>query len=149
MSMYFEYSYGNDVVSTFGPRLYAGDYASNISNQAVNRWEPDNTSSNFPRAGAYTGVNVNSIAYSFAVQNGSFLRLKTIQLNYDLRSPKVKWLKGANIYITGSNVFNLNHYTWGYDPEVSSNSGNPVEMGTDSYAYPANRSFLVGVNLKF
>ncbi|MEO6838726.1 MAG: TonB-dependent receptor, partial [Ginsengibacter sp.] len=116
---------------------------------ALNRWEPDNTQSNYPRADAYLGINVNSEAYSFAVQNGSFLRLKTLQISYNLAVKKLKWLKGASVYATGSNLFILDHYTWGYDPEVSSNSGSPVRMGQDTYAYPGNRSFIFGINLKF
>jgi len=147
LNMYFEYSYGNDVINTLGPRWFAGDYGSNVGKIALGRWEPDNTQSNIPRAGADERINVNSEAYSFAVQNGSFLRLKTLQLRYDLSSKKIKWMKGASIYFTGSNLFILDHYSWGYDPEVSSNSASPVLGGQDTYAYPANRSFIFGINL--
>lgn len=149
LKMYFEYSYGNDVINALGTRWFAGDYASNVGQVALKRWEPSNTQSDIPRAGADERINVNSQAYSFAVQNGSFLRLKTLQLIYDLDIKKIKWMRGASIYFTGSNLFNLTHYTWGYDPEVSSNGTSPVLGGGDQASYPQNRSFLFGINLKF
>ncbi len=147
LNLYFEYSYGNDVINTLGPRWFAGDYGSNTTKTTLGRWTPDNTQSNIPRAGADIQINVNSQAYSFAVQDGSFLRLKTLQLSYDLSSKKIKWMKGARIYFTGSNLFILDHYSWGYDPEVSSSGTSPVLGGQDSYAYPENRSFIFGIHL--
>ncbi len=149
LNVYFEYSYGNDVINSLGVRWFAGDYASNVGAIAVNRWTPENTQSNIPRAGADAEINVNSQAYSFAVQNGSFLRLKTLRLSYDLTPAKIKWLQGASLYFVGSNLFLVDHYTWGYDPEVSNNGINPVLQGGDQASYPQNRSFIFGLNLKF
>jgi hypothetical protein len=83
------------------------------------------------------------------VQDGSFLRLKTLQLSYDLTPARIKWLQGASIYVTGSNLFLLNHYKWGYDPEVNSSGTDPILRGMDGYSYPQNRSFIAGINLKF
>ena len=78
LNMYFSYSYGNDVINSLGPRLFAGEYASNVGAQALNRWTPDNNQSNLPGVGASGLFDVNSQAYSFAVQDGSFFRLKTV-----------------------------------------------------------------------
>lgn len=149
LNMYFEYSYGGDVINGLGTRWFAGDYASNVGSIALNRWQPSNTQSNIPRAGADAEINVNSQAYSFAVQNGSFLRLKTLQLSYDLTPRKIKWLQGASVYFIGSNLFILDHYTWGYDPEVNTNGTSSVLQGGDQASYPQNRAFILGINLKF
>lgn len=147
--VYFEYSHGNDVINSLGTRWFAGDYASNVGRIALQRWTPDNTRSDIPRAGADALINVNSQAYSFAVQDGSFLRLKTLQLSYDISPKRLTWLHNASIFFTGSNLFLHHHYTWGYDPEVSGNGTSPVLAGGDQASYPQNRSFLFGLNLKF
>ncbi|HTJ11817.1 MAG TPA: TonB-dependent receptor [Dinghuibacter sp.] len=149
LNIYFEYSHGNDVINSLGTRWFAGDYASNVGAIATGRWEPSNTTSNIPRAGADARINVNSQAYSFAVQNGSFLRLKTLQLSYNLSPRNLKWMHDASLFFTASNLWIHDHYTWGYDPEVSTNGTSPVLAGGDQASYPQNRSFLFGINLKF
>jgi TonB-linked SusC/RagA family outer membrane protein len=149
LNAYFNYSYGNDIINSFGPRLFAGEYASNVGKIALDRWTPVNNQSNIPGVGASAAINVNSQAFSFAVQDGSFLRLKTLQLTYSLPVNKIKWLQDASIYFTGNNLFNLNNYSWGFDPEVNSSGTDPVLRGFDGYTYPQNRSFILGINLKF
>ena len=149
LDLYFNYSYGNDIINSLGPRFFVGNYDSNLSDRLLKRWTPTNNQSNVPGVGAYTGTDVNSQAYSFSVQDGSFLRLKTLTLKYDLTSEKVKWMQGASVYITGSNLFVFDHYTWGYDPEVNSEGTSPVLRGFDGYSYPQNRSLILGINLNF
>lgn len=148
LSAFFQYSYGNDIINTFAPRLFMGEYASNVGAQAVDRWTLDNQTSNLPRVGSYTLYSVNTQAYSFAVQDGSFLRLKTLQLNYQLKSDNINWLNQANIFLTGSNLFLWTDYNWGYDPEVNSNGTHAVIRGFDGYNYPQNRSIVLGLNVK-
>lgn len=148
MNAFFQYTYGNDVVNSFGPRLFMGEYASNVAAQQTGRWTLENNQSDLPRVGSHSVYSVNTQAYSFAVQDGSFLRLKTLQLNYNISSERIKWLKNASIYVTGSNLFLLDRYKWGYDPEVNSNGTNAVLRGFDGYSYPQNRSFIFGINLK-
>lgn len=82
------------------------------------------------------------------LQNGSFLRLKTVTLSYDLPLPQITSVfKSANLYVTAQNLFTITKYT-GYDPEVSS-SLDPLNLGTDYNAYPNYRTFLVGVKFGF
>ncbi len=148
-NMYLAYTYGNDIINSFGPRLFLGEFASNVGKTVLQRWTPKNNQSNIPGVGANATADVNSQAYSYAVQDGSFLRLKTLQINYDLPVTKIKWMQGASIYLTGTNLFIIDHYTYGYDPEVNSQGTNSILRGFDDYSYPANRSFIIGVNLKF
>jgi len=89
---------------------------------------------------------------SWAVENGSFLRLSTLTLGYSL--PK-KLLKKAHIeslrfYATVNNVFCITGYS-GFDPEVSTmrRNGSTLTPGVDYSAYPKSRSFVFGLNLNF
>lgn len=149
LDAFFQYSKGNDVINDFAPRLFLGEYASNVGAQAVDRWTVDNPEGNYPHVGSSTKYNVNPRAYSFAVQDGSFLRLKTLQLGYRFQSRQVSWLKNAKLYMTANNLFLITNYNWGYDPEVNSQGTSSVLRGMDGYNYPQNRSFLVGLNVNF
>ena len=82
------------------------------------------------------------------LKDGSFLRIKTITLSYELPLPKLtSAFKSANIYVTAQNLLTFTKYT-GYDPEVSS-SLDPLNLGTDYNAYPNYKTFLFGVKFGF
>ena len=87
--------------------------------------------------------------HSWAVEDGSFLRLNNITLGYSL---PVKSLIGARMnrlrfYVTANNIAVITNYS-GYDPEVSVRN-NPLTPGLDYSAYPKSRSFIFGVNASF
>ena len=80
------------------------------------------------------------------IENISFLRLKQLVIGYQL--PK-NWLKGsfikdANVYLSGENLFLLTNYS-GVDPEII----NPYSGKDDGTQYPLNRKVTLGLNLKF
>ncbi|WP_316814311.1 TonB-dependent receptor [Pedobacter heparinus] len=85
---------------------------------------------------------------SWAIEDGSFLRLNNITLGYTF---PVKLLSKAKInklrvYVTANNVAVITGYS-GYDPEVNVRSSNPVTPGVDYSAYPRSRTYLFGINL--
>ncbi|MBB5438371.1 TonB-linked SusC/RagA family outer membrane protein [Pedobacter sp. AK017] len=85
---------------------------------------------------------------SWAVEDGSFLRLNNITLGYTF---PVKLLSRAKInklrvYVTANNVAVITGYS-GFDPEVNVRSSNPVTPGVDYSAYPRSRTYLFGINL--
>jgi hypothetical protein len=86
--------------------------------------------------------------HSWAIEDGSFLRINNITLGYTLpaRISRKAKLDRARFYITANNIAVLTNYS-GYDPEVSARRSNPVTPGVDYSAYPSARTFLVGVNL--
>lgn len=94
------------------------------------------------------------VVSSWAIEDGSFLRLNNVTLGYSLpRSVLSKIsLTQLRLYATVNNVFVLTSYS-GYDPEVSSpvrnSSYNALTPGVDYSAYPKSRSFTVGINAKF
>lgn len=90
------------------------------------------------------------IFHSWAVEDGSFLRLSSLSLGYTLPREMLKkvHIQNLRLYITASNLFVLTKYT-GYDPEVDTRRRSPLTPGVDYSAYPKSRSFNVGMNLSF
>jgi TonB-dependent starch-binding outer membrane protein SusC len=87
------------------------------------------------------------------LEDGSYVRLKTVSLSYDVPLPKLTGgvIKKVTVYITGQNLFTLTHYS-GYDPEVNSYSnsgGNYTSLNTDYNPYPNVRSYMAGLKLGF
>ena len=87
---------------------------------------------------------------SFAVEDGSFIRINNITLGYSLPRSVLQKLKVARIRIYGTvnNVAVLTHYT-GYDPEVNTRTSTPLTPGVDYSAYPRSRTFIFGTNVTF
>lgn len=87
--------------------------------------------------------------HSWAIEDGSFLRINNITLGYTVPARAVRALKMEKIrlYVTANNVALITGYS-GYDPEVSVRS-NPLTPGLDYSAYPKSRSFIFGLNATF
>jgi TonB-linked SusC/RagA family outer membrane protein len=87
---------------------------------------------------------------TFAIEDGSFLRINNVSLGYTFNS---KWLStfkiaSLRLYGTANNLATLTGYS-GYDPEVDARRGSPVTSGVDYSAYPRSRTYLVGANVSF
>ena len=82
------------------------------------------------------------------VEDGSYLRLKNITLNYDIPIKPDNFIDSANIYVTGSNLFTWTDYS-GYDPEITTFMYDGLIQGVDWNNKPNSKSVLVGVNLTF
>ncbi|WP_221393722.1 TonB-dependent receptor [Dyadobacter sp. NIV53] len=109
----------------------------------TDRWTPTNptnkNSSAIPVAVSYTS-NVNSRA----VENASYLRLKTVQLTYNFPTGKWKSVRGVQVYVTAQNLFTITKYT-GFDPEVSAFGTSNVRA--DYNAFPLSRTFTAGLSI--
>jgi TonB-dependent starch-binding outer membrane protein SusC len=149
LDFYLQGSYGNAIYNQLGPRFFFGGYLANIHAMALDRWTEENYMSDIPRAGSSPIVNLDKDVHSTDVQDGSFLRLKTLRLTYKIPTSAISWLNSARIYVMGDNLFSLNNYDWGYDPEVNARGTHSVLRGYDAYTYPSSRSFTVGFNVEF
>jgi hypothetical protein len=87
---------------------------------------------------------------SWAIEDGSFLRLNNLTVGYTLpkRLTTKFYIQKLRLYATGYNLFILTKYT-GYDPEVDTRRTTPATPGVDYSAYPKSRSYNVGVNITF
>jgi len=106
-------------------------------NAGANIWQPIRTTTGF-------------YPMSFAVEDGSFLRINNITLGYNLPKKIISRAKitSLRIYATVYNVATLTSYS-GYDPDVNAKRANPLTPGVDYSAYPRGRTFLAGLNVSF
>lgn len=148
LELFFQGSYGNEIYNSQGSFMFFGDFGSNLFKYAEQPWSESNPNSNTPAAGAFPyNINVNSMSYSVNVQDGSYLKLKTLKLGYTIPSNTVSWMNRFNVYILFNNLFTITGYDWGYDPDVTGDHA--IARGVDGMAYPQNRSVQVGFNVEF
>ncbi|WP_138991753.1 TonB-dependent receptor [Larkinella sp. C7] len=112
-----------------------------------NHWTPTNTTAKYPVIS-----RANSYNYSDRfVEDGSYLRLRNIQLAYNLPLQKmgVTWMRTAQVYASGQNLLTLTKYSW-WDPETNSQGGaNSIGQGIDHYSYPTSKSVTFGLRVGF
>lgn len=138
---------GNDIVD--GTRAYDRAY-NNYTTAVFDRWHGEGTSNTTPRVTLGDELNNNYRRFSdLYVHNGAFLRIKSVNLGYDLKKTLLPHLpmEQCRLYISGLNLFTFTHYH-GLDPEVGYGI-DPWSAGTDLGYYPQPRTILFGLNVKF
>jgi TonB-dependent starch-binding outer membrane protein SusC len=128
-------------------------FAGNRSKRMVyESWEPGKTNAKLPILRSNDVVS--SQPSTYYLEDGSFLRLKNVQLTYDIPANVLSRLGigKASVYIQGQNLLTFTKYT-GLDPEInlrnSSGTDQDRQIGVDEGAYPAYRATLIGLNLSF
>lgn len=112
-----------------------------------NHWTPTNTNAKYPIISRNTTTRVSNRF----IEDGSYLRLRTIQLAYNLPMEKlgVKWIRNLQVYGSGQNLLTLTKYSW-WDPEVNSRGGsNSTMQGIDHNSYPTAKSWTIGLRAGF
>lgn len=154
LDVFFQGQYGNDIFNIRTQASYYGRGEQNLDSRVLNRWQEGvNETSDIPRAGASTSLfNPNS---TVNIEDGSFLRLKTATLNYNLPLDKIgleNTLSAFNVYVTGTNLFLLSKFKLG-DPETSNFSASSglgsVSQGFASGTYPYAKSVTLGLKMEF
>ena len=102
-----------------------------------------------PRA-VYGDPNSNSRASDRFVENGSYLRLKNVNLGFNLPSSMASRLhmRKVRIFAAAQNLVTVTNYK-GFDPEVSTFNSAPLSAGTDFLSAPQAKTYTFGVNLGF
>jgi TonB-linked SusC/RagA family outer membrane protein len=114
----------------------------------LNRWTPQNTVTDVPRA-VFGDPNNNRRTSDRFLEDGSYIRLKNIVLGYTVPRTileKTKVLRSARIYVSSQNLLTFTKYK-GLDPEVNTFSGNNIALGTDFLTFPQARTITFGVNI--
>ena len=141
---YFSFIYGNDIFNETDSRL-AVAFDNNTFHRFVNRWTPENTNTDIPSAaGVERPLTMSSTAL---IEDGSFLRLRNLNVAYNIPMDKISWVKNLKVYVSGTNVFLLDHYS-GYDPEINRGTSN-TRRGYDLAQDPAVKTWTLGVKLDF
>jgi len=114
---------------------------------ALNRWTGPGTSNTEPRVNL-NDPNQNARVSDRFVEDGSFVRIKNMQIGYSLPGMLTKkWhIQKFRVYASASNLFTFTKYS-GLDPEIGALSA--LEIGIDRGFYPQSRSFLTGISLTF
>ncbi|MFT3902643.1 MAG: TonB-dependent receptor [Niabella sp.] len=149
LNLFIQGSQGNKIANY----MYSVMYSTSMrewgnSKDMVNRWTPQNPNSDLPRVNA-SDPNQNDRFSGRYVENGSYARLRTLQLGYTL--PKLfknNFISKARIYISADNLVTLTKYS-GFNPEMGDLWGNPLNAGVDMASYPTPRVFTFGCNLNF
>lgn len=166
LSIYITYSYGNKVLNaTKLTNTRIGQLNRNALSQASSEHrfmtiDKKGNKITDPQALAalnegktfaayYDSEQGDTYIHSWAVEDGSYIKLSNITFGYTLPKKLVKKMKieKLRIYATGANLYTLTKYT-GFDPEVSTFKSGLVP-GVDFGGYPRSRSFVFGVNLTF
>ena len=139
-----------DIQGQVGNEIYNGKRAqrfalANYQELWLNRWTGPGTSNTVPQASA-GGVNFEPS--TFFVEDGSYLRLRTVTLSYNLPDATAGniGLESARVYLRGNNLFTLTEYS-GYTPEIGVSS--PTAAGIDLGEYPVTAIYSVGINVSF
>ncbi|MFN4365714.1 SusC/RagA family TonB-linked outer membrane protein [Chryseobacterium hispalense] len=162
MSVMFNFSVGNKVYNA-NKIEYSTQYLYRDNNMLAEvadrwRWFDDNgVKVNDPTALAALNANTTMwtppagayFLHSYAIEDGSFLRLNNLTIGYSLGKDFTKQLGLSNfrLYFTMNNVFTITGYS-GYDPEANTRR-NPLTPGVDYAAYPRSRFILSGVDITF
>ncbi len=149
LSIFFQWSYGNDIMNANRLFFESSNNRSRELNQYAsytNRWTADNPTSDIPAA---TNSSSNRVISSRIIEDGSFLRLKNVTIGYTFPSQMTKkWkIDKARIYVAAQNLWTWTGYS-GYDPEVSVRN-NALTPGLDYSSYPRAYSVSFGVSLGF
>ena len=145
----FNGTQGNEIVNGNYYRFgWAEGTYRNILGEAWNdRWTADNPAGSYPRLGY--SANLFGALMDRVIEDGSYLRLKSITLNYDIPvKNNNNFIQSANVYVTGINLFTWTDYS-GYDPEITTFLWDGLLQGTDWNNKPNLKSVLFGVNLTF
>lgn len=177
LTMFFQGSHGNDVfnvmkyfnysyVSYDGSNngIWGSGVPSNVNRDYLDRvyrsnnisgyrahWGP-NTQGDIPAPTSASRSKDNYAASDFYIEDGSYFRLKNIQLSYSLPKKVLQKMKFEDftLYVSATNVFTITRYG-GLDPEIGKTSGtegNNLSIGIDEGTYPQSRTFVVGLNFK-
>ena len=139
----FNYSVGNDVYNYYRQQIESGSSFYNQTTAMLNRWRIDGQLTDIP-AIAYGDPVGNSRFSDRWIEDGSYLRLKTIRLSYDI-PVTASWLQGLTVWGAAENICTFTNYS-GNDPEFSV-SNNVLYQGVDAGLLPQTRSFHLGVKV--
>lgn len=139
VQLFFQGVAGNEIYNAVRHRTEGKGEEATLSTSMRDVWSASNPYGTIPNP---YGTSLNMSNSSRFVEDGSYLRLKNVQVGYTLpaRLLSSAGISRCRFYVTGSNILTLTGYT-GYDPEVGS--------GIDYGNYPQSRTVTLGVNLDF
>ncbi len=139
----FNYSWGNDIYNYQRSLLEAGSNFYNQTTAMTNRWRTEGQRTDIPRI-SYGDPMGNSRFSDRWIEDGSYLRLKTVNLTYKV-PVNLSWLQGLSIWAEANNLFTLTRYL-GNDPETSVNNA-VLYQGIDAGNVALGRTLTLGLKI--
>jgi TonB-dependent starch-binding outer membrane protein SusC len=154
-SLFFQGAYGQKIYSVLNRDIEGFYRAFNVTQRYFdNRWTGTGSTNDYPRASWDASGNNASVFSDRFLEDGSYTRLKNVQLGYTLPSAiagKIG-LSSVRIYASGTNLLTFTNYQ-GLDPEMTTSDNargqGDSAAGMDWGTYPSARSYNLGVNLSF
>ncbi|MEP7142517.1 MAG: TonB-dependent receptor [Ferruginibacter sp.] len=156
LNLFFQGVNGNKIYNQVNTDIEGFYRAFNITERtATESWHGEGTSNSQPRL-SWSGAQNNKLTSTRFLENGSYLRLKNIQLGYRLNATALAHLgiSSMRFFVSAQNVLTITKYT-GLDPEMATSAdataaGDGVRaVGIDWGTYPSAKTVTVGVNLNF
>ena len=164
LSLFMNFSYGNKVYNANKVEFTSATqrYDNNMLAEVQNRWQWFDESGQIvsnpailaemnKNTSMFTPALGNYILSSYAIEDGSFLRISNITLGYTLPKAaisKTKVISNLRVYGTVNNLHTFTRYS-GYDPEANTRRNSTLTPGVDYAAYPRSRFIVFGLNASF
>lgn len=144
LNVFFQYAFGNQIYNELNHQRNSIVRYNNLSTDALDRWREQGDQTDFPRLIRDDPKQSDSRVQSRWVEDGSYLKLKNVNLRYSFDSALSKWigLRKLDAFVTATNLVTWTKYT-GFDPDVNSYSG--LRVGLDEGSYPQSRTFTFGL----
>lgn len=149
LNAFFFWNQGNKIYNYSKWWTDLRGFVGGVSERALTEsWSPSNTGGTLPilnSADTYSG----SISTDYYIENGSYLRLRQLQLGYTVPEAAAKriGLTRARVYLQGQNLMTITKYS-GPDPDINIQGGE-LQMGVDQFRTPSPRVFIVGASFAF
>lgn len=146
LGLNLNFVYGNDIFNGNRFAMERPNGRVNGNRALLDRWSPDNPDASVPRASRTS----NRTFSDRFLEDGSFLRLQSLSLAYNIPSLAFSGfsLRNLRVYVRGENLFVLTSYS-GFDPEVNSFGQDFLTQGYDLGVYPKNQLFTAGIDISF
>ena len=139
-------AFGQQIAKSY--RSFVDSYLQNYTTDIFARWHGEGTSNKLPRLSAGSHPN-NQYISDIYIEDGDYLKIQNLTIGYDFKKllPSM-FLQQARLYVAVNNLYTFTDYS-GLDPEIGYGFDQSWVQGIDLGYYPAPRTFLMGVNLKF
>jgi hypothetical protein len=144
MDVNFNYSVGNDIYNYMRSQLEGGSRFMNQTTNLTQRWQAEGNVTEVPKI-TFQDPMGNSRFSDRWIEDGSYLKLKSITLSYNLPM-NTSFLQGLEFWVQGNNLFTITKYL-GSDPEVSI-TNSVIGQGIDYGKVGSSRSVVFGVKVK-
>lgn len=151
LSMFVQGVQGNEIFSNLRYHTEGMTRLFNASTAVLDRWTPTNTNTDVPRA-VSTDPNRNARASSRFIEDGSYLRIKSLSIGYNFPSTvlKTNLISNLRVYVSSQNLLTITGYS-GYDPEIAVRTGlnSSLGAGIDYGQFPQPRTLFGGIQVTF